>query len=131
MSPLSPQKAWLDDVEESERLATLTKLPAMRPNRRRGEDVEMGGIAGLTETNLLKHNSRMSNVNPMVHNFISPIGMFYTRRVSDFLTSALQISHMPTLHKLTSSTRTMHGSPLLVHEYVIVCVPFLQNMYTR
>jgi len=78
MSPLSPQKAWLDDVEESERLATLTKLPAMRPNRRRGEDVEMGGIAGLTETNLLKHNSRMSNVNPMVHNFTSPIGMSYT-----------------------------------------------------
>ena len=44
------------------------ELPALSPNRKRGTDVEIGRIAS-TDTN----NSRLS-LNPMVHNFTSPIG---------------------------------------------------------
>lgn len=51
-------------------------LPAMKPNRKRGKDVELGGIEALTETNLSMHNLRLSNVNPMLQNFTSPIGAF-------------------------------------------------------
>ena len=51
-------------------------LPAMKPNRKRGKDVELGGMEALTETNLSIHNLRLSNVNPMLHNFTSPIGAF-------------------------------------------------------
>lgn len=54
----------------------------MRPNRRRGEDVEMGGFSGLTEDNVSQHNLSTQNLrryppgnlNPLVHNFRSPIG---------------------------------------------------------
>ncbi|KAJ7189000.1 hypothetical protein C8R46DRAFT_1184246 [Mycena filopes] len=51
-------------------------LPSMRPNRRRGADVEMGGFTGLTEGNLSQHNLRPSNLNPLVHTFTSPIDLF-------------------------------------------------------
>jgi hypothetical protein len=51
-------------------------LPVMKPNRKRGRDVELGGIEALTETNLSNHNLRLSNVNPMLQNFTSPIGAF-------------------------------------------------------
>ncbi|KAJ7686805.1 hypothetical protein B0H17DRAFT_1013292 [Mycena rosella] len=54
-------------------------LPPMRPNRRRGEDVEMGGFTGLTEANISQHNMRRvpsGKLNPMVHNFRSPIDLY-------------------------------------------------------
>lgn len=39
-------------------------------------DVELGGFEALTEMNLSVHNLRMSNVNPLVHGFTSPISMY-------------------------------------------------------
>ncbi|KAJ7033463.1 hypothetical protein C8F04DRAFT_1104815 [Mycena alexandri] len=69
--PLSPDiKQEYDDGLE------VPQLPIMRPNRRRGEDVEMGGFTGLTEGNLSQHNLRPGNLNPLVHNFTSPIDLF-------------------------------------------------------
>jgi len=58
-----------------------TELPPIRPNRRKGNDVQLGGIeARLTEQNLGHHNLKASsNVNPMVHNFTSPISAFSQR----------------------------------------------------
>ncbi|KIJ95105.1 hypothetical protein K443DRAFT_639687 [Laccaria amethystina LaAM-08-1] len=53
-------------------------LPVMKPNRKRGRDVELGGIEALTETNLSNHNLRLSNVNPMLQNFTSPIDFAYS-----------------------------------------------------
>jgi len=47
-------------------------LPPLRPNRRKGDDIELGSER-LTEHNLTKHNVRVSNVNPMVSNYTSPI----------------------------------------------------------
>jgi hypothetical protein len=49
-------------------------LTPLRPNRRRGGDVEMAGMGVLTEENLSLHNLHHSNVNHMVSNFTSPIG---------------------------------------------------------
>jgi len=43
-------------------------LPADLPPPKKGRKVE------LTEGNLSVHNVRMSNVNPMISNFTSPIG---------------------------------------------------------
>ncbi|KAF7294072.1 hypothetical protein MKEN_01453700 [Mycena kentingensis (nom. inval.)] len=70
---LSPYKEYADDVP---------RLPSMRPNRRRGADVEMGGIdAGdaLNEANLSVHTRaarrHSGRVHPMVHNFTSPIDL--------------------------------------------------------
>ena len=68
-------KHWID----SEHNVSLPDLPPIRPNRRRGETVEHGGIDfKLTESNLFHHNSstsHLSNIHPMVHNFTSPIGL--------------------------------------------------------
>jgi hypothetical protein len=53
--------------------------PALRPNRRRGEDIEMGGLTGLTEGNLSQHNLQRNGtgkLNPLVHNFTSPIDFY-------------------------------------------------------
>lgn len=76
-APQSPGKDWSEeDMDIPASLPSLPPLPPIRPNRRRGADVELGGMDGmLTETNLSKHNLRTSNLNPMVHNFTSPIGM--------------------------------------------------------
>jgi hypothetical protein len=70
--PPTDDKKWDEDLKGAE------ALPPLRPNRRRGEDVEMGGVGsvGLTETNLSMHNLHYRNVNPMVSNFTSPIGEF-------------------------------------------------------
>jgi len=47
-------------------------LPPLQPNRRIGNDIELGSER-LTVSNLSKHNLRLGNVNPMVTNYISPI----------------------------------------------------------
>jgi hypothetical protein len=63
-------KKWVDD----DRNAIPNTLPPLRPNRRRGQDIELGGMEGaLTESNLSIHN-HYSKVNPAVSNFTSPIG---------------------------------------------------------
>ncbi|RDB25145.1 hypothetical protein Hypma_007400 [Hypsizygus marmoreus] len=70
--PGSTDKYWNDEERD-----VLPGLPPIRPNRRKGHDVELGGIdASLTEDNLSKH-TRASNLNPMVHNFTSPINLAY------------------------------------------------------
>ena len=67
-------KHWTDNVSPPH-------LPPIRPNRRKGETVEHGGIDfKLTEANLSQHNlgvspSNATNLHPMVHNFTSPIGL--------------------------------------------------------
>jgi hypothetical protein len=48
-------------------------FPPLRPNRRKGDDVELGS-QGLTVNSLSRHNIRVGNVNPMVTNYTSPIG---------------------------------------------------------
>ena len=60
---------WTEEESET--------LPPLRPNRRKGDGIELG-TQGLTERNLSKHNNvRVANVNPMVSNYISPIGQFF------------------------------------------------------
>jgi hypothetical protein len=75
-SPQMAHKEWADD-DERELPELHMQQPVLRPNRRRGEDVEMGGFSGLTEGNMSQHNLRgkTGNLNPLVHNFRSPIGM--------------------------------------------------------
>ncbi|KAK0206521.1 hypothetical protein DFS33DRAFT_1315178 [Desarmillaria ectypa] len=69
----SASNAWDGSLECP---TSLPKLGPMRPNRRRGSDVELGGIDyGLTEANLSKHNITTSSLNPIVHTFTSPIDM--------------------------------------------------------
>lgn len=76
-SPESPEREryhvntrnWTEEGPEA--------LPPLRPNRRKGDDVELGSQR-LTEYNLSKHNNvRVINVNPMVSNYTSPIGQFF------------------------------------------------------
>ncbi|KAJ7647903.1 hypothetical protein FB45DRAFT_782868 [Roridomyces roridus] len=80
-SPPTMHKEWTYDDEEQDELPSLPRLQPMRPNRRRGEDVEMGGITHLSETNLSQHNlhRNRSTLNPLVHNFKSPIDIMEER----------------------------------------------------
>jgi len=71
LTPLSEDKTGTEEYPLDE----LPQVLPFRPNRKRGEDVELGGI-GLTEANLSKHDLHAS-VNPMVHSFTSPIDMVY------------------------------------------------------
>ncbi|KAF7350875.1 hypothetical protein MSAN_01649600 [Mycena sanguinolenta] len=77
----SPQfldgKEW--DYDTERQMPELHLQPALRPNRRRGEDIEMGGFTGLTEANLSQHNLNRKGtgkLHPMVHNFTSPIDLY-------------------------------------------------------
>ncbi|KAJ6595222.1 hypothetical protein DFH09DRAFT_1305896 [Mycena vulgaris] len=64
-------------IEEDVLPQTLPKIAHTRPVQR-WEDVEMSNLSGLTECNLSSHNlSRSpSKLNPMVHNFTSPIDLY-------------------------------------------------------
>ncbi|KAK7057798.1 hypothetical protein R3P38DRAFT_1187088 [Favolaschia claudopus] len=75
-SPQLKAKEWALDGEQE--VPELRIKPALRPNRRRGEDVEMGGFTGLTEGNLSQHNLHRTGtkLHPMVHNFTSPIDLY-------------------------------------------------------
>jgi len=77
-SPQMAHKEWADD-DEREVPELHMQQPVLRPNRRRGEDVEMGGLSGLTEGNMSQHNLRgkTGNLNPLVHNFRSPIDLYH------------------------------------------------------
>lgn len=73
-APSVDNKRWVDD----DRNGPSHALPPLRPNRRRGQDIELGGMEGaLTESNLSIHNL-YSKVNPAVSNFTSPIDFAYT-----------------------------------------------------
>ena len=79
-------RKWSEDEPET--------LPPLKPNRRKGDDVELGSQK-LTERNLSKHNlNRVANVNPMVSNYISPIGQLFLFFCNFFWNWDLtQISH--------------------------------------
>ncbi|KAG6856747.1 hypothetical protein H0H87_001091 [Tephrocybe sp. NHM501043] len=64
-----------DKYRGEEEQDTLGNLPPLRPNRRKGPDIELGGIDQTTENSVSRLNTRASNVNHMVHNFTSPIGV--------------------------------------------------------
>ncbi|KAG5351359.1 hypothetical protein C0989_006875 [Termitomyces sp. Mn162] len=66
----SIDKCWADEEQDA-----LASLPPLRPNRKKGDDIELATIHQMTESNVAKLNIRTSNVNRMVHNFTSPIGM--------------------------------------------------------
>ncbi|KAF5375536.1 hypothetical protein D9615_009191 [Tricholomella constricta] len=68
---MSVDKYWAEEERDA-----LPNLPPIRPNRRKGADIELGGV-DMTEENLSKHDLRESNVNHMVHNFTSPIDLAY------------------------------------------------------
>jgi len=84
---LSPgqAKGWIYDREDRSPGGlpppALTPIPA-RPSRRRSDGAEMVGLnpGALSEQNVSRHNLRMSNVNPLVHNFTSPIDLAYGPR---------------------------------------------------
>ncbi|KAJ7198461.1 hypothetical protein GGX14DRAFT_665566 [Mycena pura] len=71
-TPQLAQKEWTPEMQQQAQ-EDLPYLPAMRPNRRRGEDVEMGGI-GHTRTG--PRGQQPGNLNPLVHNFTSPIDFY-------------------------------------------------------
>jgi len=65
-------------------LGRLPTLPAIRPNRKLGDDIELGGIGTpgrFTEANLSRQSVRSSLMNPfvnhMIHSYTSPINMVY------------------------------------------------------
>jgi len=53
-------------------------LPPIKPVRKKTQarDIEMNTVESLTESNLSVHNMRLSNVNPMIQNFRSPIDLY-------------------------------------------------------
>jgi hypothetical protein len=51
-------------------------FPPLRPNRKRDVVIDSGGQR-LTVNNLSQHNVRAGNVNPMIHNYTSPIGLSF------------------------------------------------------
>ncbi|KAJ7826921.1 hypothetical protein B0H14DRAFT_3722126 [Mycena olivaceomarginata] len=76
-SPQLRGKEWAYDGEHD--VPELYMQPSLRPNRRRGEDIEMGGFTGLTEGSLSQHNLHRNGtgkLHPMVHNFTSPIDFY-------------------------------------------------------
>ena len=62
------RKGTWDDEERD----IAAELPPLKPQRKK---VKGSNSEGLTETNLTAHTLRVGNVNPMVSNFTSPIGM--------------------------------------------------------
>ncbi|CAK5281971.1 unnamed protein product [Mycena citricolor] len=76
---LSPQKSHAS-LQEVPALASPSSIykefemeePALRPNRRRGDDVELGYVAS-SQHSLHRNGSRF---NPLVHNFTSPIDVY-------------------------------------------------------
>ncbi|KAH8827820.1 hypothetical protein DL96DRAFT_1119389 [Flagelloscypha sp. PMI_526] len=78
----SPDKVWsdVDDAERADTMGNFTHLPSMRPNRRLGSDIELGGMSPNGSTTppsntATPRRGRMSRVNPLVHNFTSPIDL--------------------------------------------------------
>jgi hypothetical protein len=72
--PYRSEPAW-DEEEERDIPAALTPIKPMR-KKMQNRDIEMNAVESLTESNLSSHNIRLSNVNPMIHNFRSPIDLY-------------------------------------------------------
>lgn len=73
LSSEGPEVDTREWIEEDRDTCEMS-LPPLRPIRR--QDVELGNQR-LTENNLSKHTVRAGNVNPMVTNYISPIGQSF------------------------------------------------------
>jgi len=58
---------------EEERDTVPNSLAPIRPNRRKGQDVELGGVGVDFAPDENSRHARVSNLNPMVHNYTSPI----------------------------------------------------------
>ncbi|KAJ7099328.1 hypothetical protein B0H15DRAFT_927819 [Mycena belliarum] len=70
--PAAPQAAY----KEWDTIESGTRLPAMRPNRRRGGDLEMGGIDPVEPSRSDLSRNPSGKLNPLVHNFRSPIDLY-------------------------------------------------------
>lgn len=81
-SPGSLDKSWTFDASEPSPLRA-EKLSPLRPNRRKGEDIELGGSHPLPNNALADRRSRTS-MNYIIDNWRSPIG-----KIIPFLTSFL------------------------------------------
>ena len=57
-------------------------LPPIRPNRRRGADVELGGFDAFAEGNSSAEETGGLNVNPLIHGFTSPISKRFVPSIS-------------------------------------------------
>jgi len=64
-------KTLYETRKEGETDAVIS-LPPIRPNRRRGMDVELGGVDAVVDSDSLV--TRGSSVNPLIRGFKSPIG---------------------------------------------------------
>jgi len=60
----------LHKTRMEEEIDVVISLPPIRPNRRRGMDVEFGGVDAVMDSSV----TRGSNVNPLIRGFKSPIG---------------------------------------------------------
>ncbi|KAK7436545.1 hypothetical protein VKT23_019099 [Stygiomarasmius scandens] len=65
-------KSWggVDEIH----VETLVKMPPMRPNRKRGDDIELGGIGPFSTNTSL---SNRTSINPAVFTYTSPINLAY------------------------------------------------------
>ncbi|THV06673.1 hypothetical protein K435DRAFT_710834 [Dendrothele bispora CBS 962.96] len=71
-SPYTPMdKSWRESEVQVE---TLSRMPPMRPNRKKGNDIELGGIGPFSTNSSL---SRRTSVNPAVFSYTSPINLAY------------------------------------------------------
>ncbi|KAG6872934.1 hypothetical protein C0995_004984 [Termitomyces sp. Mi166 len=61
-------KYWADDDQD-----TLASLPSLRPNRKKGDSVELGSLYQVMDSSTAKLDGSIPNVNYMVHDFTSPI----------------------------------------------------------
>lgn len=87
---------WIDEERNSPHLSQLAPI---RPNRRKGEEVELGGIDfKLKEANMSQHSFGVSNVHPIVHNFTSPIGLWIFVILHIYLTRASVDITYPSRH---------------------------------
>ena len=73
-----PPSYYSDDREDDE--GKIARLTPLRPNRRHGGDIELGGMQPVPESDSLEDTNSSSqlrpSVNPMVSNYTSPIGTY-------------------------------------------------------
>ncbi|KAG6878001.1 hypothetical protein C0993_000961 [Termitomyces sp. T159_Od127] len=65
----SMDKYWADEQN--------TNLPPLKPNRKKGDDIELASVDEVKESSTAQPDARTSRVNHMVYNFVSSIGMLY------------------------------------------------------
>jgi len=62
----------LHETRKEEETDVAISLPPIRPNRRRGMDIELGGFDAVAGSD--SSVTQVSNVNPLIRGFKSPIG---------------------------------------------------------